>query len=263
VVFIARHQSTLEKLGLATVPQVKAFQGKLIKDHKGRRDILRVAATDGDGRDLVLFLKRTWKPYRKDGLASLLRGGQVWSISRRVWDNSKRLLAAGITTGALVAYGEDCGSLWERFSFLLTETASGQQTVQQFLRECRERAERRRVFDALARLVRQMHDAGLATPDLFTRHIFVDARLEPPRFCLIDMARLDLKSTTSRRQRARDLAALNITAPLRYVTARERVRFLNIYTGGQNRRLFRLIRRRMNHLLPRGRFRDFQRPVNL
>jgi len=32
-----------------------------------------------------------------------------------------------------------------------------------------------------------MHDAGLFTPDLFARHIFVDG----DRFALIDMARLD------------------------------------------------------------------------
>lgn len=256
---MARHQDILEQLGLATTGQVKAFQGKVIKDHKGRRDILRVSATH-NGRELVLFLKRTWKPYRKDGLASLVRHGRVWSISRTEWENLKSLQAGGIPTAEPVAYGEECGPLWEKFSFILTETATGDQTVQEFLRECRDRARRRRVFDALARFVRRMHDAGLATPDLFTRHIFMNGSLDPPRFCLIDMARLDRKSALSRRRRARDLAALNITAPLRYVAARERVRFLKIYAGGLDRGLFRLIRRRMNHLLPRGRFRDFHRP---
>ena len=257
MVLVAQHQRALEKLGLNTLERVKAFRGQPVKDHKGRRDILRIITSDGNGNELVLFLKRSWRPYRKDGLASLLRRGQVWSISRMEWENSKALQDAGVRTAVLVAYGEDCGPLWERFSFILTETASGQQTVQQFLRECGERAERRRVFDALARLVRQMHDAGMATPDLFTRHIFVDVKSEPPQFCLIDMARLDRGTAVSPRLRARDLAALNITAPLRCVTARERIRFLQVYAGGKDRALFQLIRRRMNQLLPRGRFKDF------
>jgi heptose I phosphotransferase len=260
VVLIAQHERVLQELGLAILAQVKAFQGELVKDHKGRRDILRVATSDGEGRELVLFLKRSWKPYRKDGLKSLLRRGRVWSISRTEWENSKALHAAGIRTAPLVAFGEERGPLWEKFSFIVTEAADGERTVQQFLRECRDRVERRRVLDALARMVRRMHDAGLATPDLFTRHIFVDARPEPPQFCLIDMARLDRKSAISRRLRARDLAALNITSPLRFVTSRERVRFLKVYAGKTDRALFRLMRRRMNQLLPRGRFRDFTAP---
>jgi len=245
------------------VDKVKVFRGQSVKDHKGRRDILRVAVTEGDGREVVLFLKRSWRPYRKDGLASLVRRGRVWSISRVEWENSKALQAAGLRTADLVACGEECGPFWEKFSFLVTEAASGQQTLQRFLRECGDDAERRRVFDALARLVRKMHDAGLATPDLFTRHIFVDPRPEPPQFCLIDMARLNRGATISRRLRARDLAALNITAPLRFVTARERVRFLHLYAGERDRDLFRRIRRRMNQLLPRGRFKDFLHSLKL
>lgn len=259
VVLVAQHQRALEKLGLNTLAQVKAFRGQPVKDHKGRRDILRLVTSAGDGTELVLFLKRSWKPYRKDGLASLLRRGRVWSISRTEWENSKLLQAAGLTTAPLVAYGEECGPLWERFSFILTETAPGDQTMQQFLGQCRKRTERRRVFDALARLVRQMHDAGLATPDLFTRHLFVQVHSEPPRFCLIDMARVDRRATISRHLRARDLAALNVTAPLRRVTARERIRFLQVYAGGKDRALFRSIRRRVNQLARRNRFKDFLR----
>jgi len=259
VVVIARHERLLEQLGLASLERVKAFRGELVKDHKGRRDIFRIQATDSGGRELVLFLKRSWKPYRKDGLTSLLQRGRVWSISRREWENSKALQAAGITTAGLVACGEDCGPLWERFSFIVTESATGEQTVQQFLRDCRDRTSRRRVFDALACLVRKMHHSGLATPDLFTRHVFVKVEAEPPQFCFIDMARLDSGRAVTPRVRARDLAALNVTAPLRYVSPRERVRFLRVYAGGKDKVLFRAVRRRMEQLLPRGRFKDFLR----
>jgi tRNA A-37 threonylcarbamoyl transferase component Bud32 len=257
VVVVAKHQTVLDKLGLSTLAGVKAFRGDLVKDHKGRRDIFRIKTSTDDGRPLALFLKRSWKPYKKDGIVSLLRRGRVWSISRREWENSTLLAAAGLKTAGLVAYGEDCGPLWERFSFILTEAADGVQTVEQFLRDCRDRARRRRVFDALARHIRKMHDAGLATPDLFMRHLFVDDRVEPPRFCLIDMARLDRGQPLPARLQARDLAALNITAPLSYVSARERVRFLREYAGRTDKLLAGRIRRRVEHLLQRRKFRWF------
>jgi heptose I phosphotransferase len=254
---MAKHQALLDALGLSTVHAVKAFRGELVKDHKGRRDIFRIKATADDGRPLVLFLKRNWRPYKKDGLHSLLRRGKVWSIARQEWENSKLLAAAGLTTAALVAYGEECGPLWERFSFLVTEAAPGAQTLEQFLRECRDRRRRRAVLDALAGEIRKLHDAGLAAPDLFSRHLFVDESTEPPRFCLIDMARLNQRSSLAARLRARDLAALNVTAPLRDVTARERLRFLRLYSGRSNKPLAHRIARRVEHLLQRRKFRRF------
>src|SRR5688572_28279417 len=98
---------------------VKKFKGELIKDHKGQRDIQRVTAPDGR----VLFLKRNWRPYKKDGLASLMARGQVWSQSRVEWENSLALQRAGIAVAELVACGEECGLLWEHFSFILTASA--------------------------------------------------------------------------------------------------------------------------------------------
>jgi len=258
VVVIAKHHALLNRLDLSTVDGVKGFQGELVKDHRGRRDIFRIKTTADDGRALVLFLKRNWRPYKKDGLHSLLRRGKVWSIARQEWENSKKLLGAGLKTAELVAYGEDCGPLWERFSFIVTEAAQGTQTLEQFLRECRDSRRRQAVFDALARQVRKLHDAGLATPDLFSRHLFVDESSDPPGFCLIDMARLDHRPSLAPRIRARDLAALNVTAPLREVTTRERVRFLRLYAGRSDKPLAHRIARRVEYLLQRRKFRRFR-----
>jgi tRNA A-37 threonylcarbamoyl transferase component Bud32 len=260
VVVIAKHRDALQQAGLTTLEQARAFRAELIKDHRGRRDIQRLTLRDETGQGRVLFLKRNWRPYKKDGLTSLLRRGCVWSQSRQEWENSLALERAGVRVARLIAYGEECGPLWERFSFILTESAPGQ-TVEQFLRECRDRALRRRVFDALAHWIRRMHDAGFATPDLFTRHIFVETAGGEPAFCLIDMARLDHAKELGPKQRARDLAALNVAAPLRHVTPRERIRFLQVYAGGTRRDLARLIACRVAHLLQRRKFRDFDSPA--
>lgn len=256
MVVIGRHRAVLERLHLGTVAEVKAFSGPLVKNHRGHRDILRIGTTDDEGKPLTLFLKRNWKPYKKDGLISLLRHRCVWSVSRQEWVNSLALEQAGLRTAPLVAYGEECGPVWENFSFILTEAADGRHTVRDFLRDCHDAARRRTVLDALAVEIGKMHAAGLASPDLFTRHLFVDDNTTPPRFCLIDMARLDARRSLSPRQRARDLAALHVTTPLRFATSRERLRFVRIYAGRDARVLLKWIGRRTRRLLERRKFRD-------
>lgn len=251
----------LSNLGLTTLSGVKSYRGEVLKNHKGSRDVLRLTVNDTEGRTRVLYLKRTWKPYKKDGLLSLLQRGRVWSVSRREWENSKALDAAGLKTAGLVSIGEECGPLWERFSYILTAEATGTQTLERFLQSCLDSARRQRVLDALAMEIRKMHLAGLASPDLFTRHIFIDEAPATPSFCLIDMARLDHQRTLTASLRARDLAALNITAPIRHASARERLRFLKQYAGADSATLLPLIQARMKHLLHRRKFRDFAKPA--
>jgi heptose I phosphotransferase len=249
----------LTSLGLVSLAQVKACRGELIKDHKGRRDVLRLEARDAQGRPLILFLKRIWQQDRKDGLYSLFRHGRVWSVSRREWDNALVLQAAGIRTSELVAYGEECGLLWEHFSFLLTQAVPASQTLDDFIRQCHDPTLRRKVIGSLAKEIARLHNSGLASPDLFCRHLFVDISSAEPVFYWIDMSRLDQRSTISPKLRARDLAALNLTAPLRLVSLRERLRFLKLYAGTVDRPLIRRIQKRMKHLLKRRKFQDFLR----
>jgi tRNA A-37 threonylcarbamoyl transferase component Bud32 len=256
VFVITKHQDLLHQLGLDTMDGVKQFKGELIKNHKGQRDIQRISRmpTTQQAISPTLFLKRNWRPYKKDGLKSLFTRGQVWSQSRVEWENSLALQRAGIDVAEPVAFGEECGPLWEKFSFILTAAATGEMTMDDFLRTIEDPSERKAVFDELARQIRKMHDAGLASPDLFTRHIFVE-RKSAPRFCLIDMARLDRRKTLPENLRARDLAALHVTAPLRFVSTSERQRFLEVY--GASPSLQARISRRAEHLLTRRKFADF------
>ena len=250
VFVIAKHQELLCQLGLDTMEGVKNFKGELIKNHKGQRDIQRVR---GMG-DITLYLKRNWRPYKKDGLKSLFTRGQVWSQSRVEWENSLALQRAGITVAEPIAFGEECGVFWENFSFVLTGAARGKMTMDDFLRTNRDATERSQVFEGLAREIRKMHDAGLGSPDLFARHIFLELG-SVPKFCLIDMARMDRRKKLPSELRARDLAALHVTAPLRFVSSEERARFLDVY--GDSEELRPLIIERAKHLLTRKKFADF------
>ena len=252
---IAQHQSILHKQDLASFEGVRRYAGPSFDDHSDLRDIHRIQTTDERGRPLVLFMKRIHRTFRKDALRSLLAHGRVWSSARQEWENALLLEQAGIPVASLVAYGEQLSLLRERFSFIITEEAPGQ-CLDDFVRTCSDMPLRRRVFDELANMVRRMHDAGLAAPDLFLRHVFVDTAGEAPRFHLIDMNRLNV-GQISLRQRARDIAGLHVTAPLGTVSMTERLRFLRTYSGSIDRKLFHLIARRSRHQLRKPRFQFF------
>ena len=253
---IAKYHDLLRQLGLDTIEGVKSFKGKMLKRRGGRRDIQQITLPNNHGPEIVLYLKRNWQPHKKDGLHSLMTRGEVWSQCRVEWENSLALQRNGIAIAEPVACGDECSLLWENFSFILTEAADGEMTLYDFIQTCRESRERRPVFDALAKWLRKFHDAGFASPDLFTRHIFLK-RGEAPKFCLIDMARLDQEDYIPPRLRARDLAALNISAPMRFLDARERLQFLKAYGGDE--KLQHGIVKRTAYLLARNKFRDFAR----
>lgn len=259
VIVIEKHGSVLARLGLGTLEQFKNFDAEVIQPD--RREVLRIQTTDGEGRNLLLFMKRNWRSSKKNGLLSLLRRGRVWSLAREEWENFKTMQRAGLQTAGLVAYAEECGPLWEKFSCLVTEAAVGPDNLEQFLQQGHAPGQRRRIFDALAQEVRRMHAAGVATPDFWSRHIFFDAAAVAPVFCFIDLARLDCRQPLPRRARVRALASLNVSAPLRLVSLRERLRFLRLYAGHVDRTLVEEIKQRTQRLLGRNKYPDFLTPA--
>ena len=228
---------------------VKAWSGGLIKNQRDRRDVSRIEVADSDGVVSVFYLKRTWQPYRKDGLSSLFRHGRVVSSSRREWNNYMALRRVGIGTPDLIAYGEECGLFWERFSFILTGEVSDSVSLDQFLGQCREPRLRRNALREAALTVGKMNMAGLFSPDLFSRHIFVSSQSpRKPEACLIDMARLDRCSRMMRKKVVRDLALLNVSTSLRLLSLLERRVFIRTHPLHGNRlSLFRAVEKKSRY----------------
>jgi tRNA A-37 threonylcarbamoyl transferase component Bud32 len=232
---IESHVGHLRTLGLDTMAGVKAWSGGLIKNQRGRRDVSRIEVADSDGVVRVLYLKRTWQPYRKDGVSSLFRYGRVVSSSRREWNNYIALTSAGVDTPELIAHGEECGPFWERFSFILTGEVRDSVSLDQFLGQCREPRLRRNALREAALTVGKMHMAGLFSPDLFSRHIFVSSQSpRKPEACLIDMARLDRCSRMMRKKVVRDLALLNVSTSLHLLSLLERRVFIRTHPMCEN-----------------------------
>ena len=252
---IESHAEHLRVAGLDTMAGIKAWNGGLVKNHRGRRDVSRIEVAGSDGVLRVLYLKRTWQPYRKDGFSSLFRHGRVVSYSRQEWDNYMALRRVGIGTPDLIAYGEECGPFWERFSFILTGEIRDSISLDQFLDQCREPHLRRSTLREAALTVGKMHRAGLFTPDLYSRHIFVFCQsTNQTRLCLIDMARLDRCSRMVRQKVVRDLALLNVSTPhclLSLLERREFIRAHPVCTNGQW--LFRAVEKKSQYYLRKRR----------
>lgn len=257
---IEQHHAWLKVLGLHTVEGVKRFEGKIIERSPGRRDVLKIEIPRPDGLPLTLFLKRHWKVNRLKSLLTFARGFRIESLASREWENAKRLQRAGFQTASLVACGEECGFFGENFSFLITEQAAGSCSLEEFCQKCRDQQARQSLFAALAAEVRRVHSAGMSMPDLFARHVFFSRESKNPSFCFIDVARLETGRPLSLNQRARSLAALNVSTPGSQVSLTERLRFLRRYAGSANLKLFSLIRRRTERLLRRRRYSKLHLP---
>lgn len=255
------YRSLLKNLNLDTLDRVMQFSATQIKDQRGRRDVLRVPITTPQGSHSSIFIKRLWKSRVKDALWSLIKHGSVWSKARTEFEFYKVLQSRDFATARPAAYGEICTPIGERFSCIITEGAPGM-PFDDWLLTNPPLAQRRAALRALGTWVRELHDAGIAFPDLFARHVFYDPHHAPgiSPFHLIDVARLDVKKHgVSTTLRIRDLAALCAGTPLRHCPLSDRLRLLKSYEPSRQTRqtLKRGIIVRMHTLLKRSKFADF------
>ena len=249
--FTERFASELRELGLHTLEGVKSASGTPVKDHKGQRDI----STFVIGSNSRLYLKRYWKSYKKDALAALLRHGEVRSPARREWENLKRLEISGFQVAPLVACGEECGLFWDRFSFIITESAPGI-SLPHWLKNTADGESRKMLLLELSQWIRRFHEAGFSSPDLMAKHLFVHTKADEfagYSFSLFDIARLDSGKPTFTR-RVRDLAVLNLSIARNLLAKEERDFFLAEYAKGQNPSFFSLLETRMARLLKRRKY---------
>lgn len=251
-----RYKPVLAELGLTDLAGVEAAEGALVKDQRGKRDVLRLTA-----RGRVYFLKRIRRTKAIQTLETLLTRRRLRSLAGIEWDNLVLLRRHRIRVAEPIAFGERIRFLRERFSFILVGAAPGEIDLRDFVEQETDPTRRRLVLDELAAMARRLHDAGFATPDLFARHLFIQWRNGRPRFTLIDMARLDRSRRINRTLRARDLAGLNSSLPHHLVSPADRLRFLHRYCGCRDHDMLLAVRRRMEHLLRRNKRLDFYTPA--
>jgi heptosyltransferase-2 len=235
----ADYQTAFSKLGLTSIDAVFSFNAaeNLTKDNLARfRSRMQFEI---DSPELLssttVFLKRYDHPPILVQLKNWFSSHSRKSCGFREFTSAEELSAAGINTPKTIAYGEQCGTLFERRSFIIAEKIPDAESIERKLPDCfdipatRENLRRRRDFvSKLARFIKGFHATNYRHRDLYFSHIFYDYK---GQFHLIDLARAFKPRILRRRFQIKDIAQLYYSAPAKYFSKTDRLRFYIGYTG--------------------------------
>ncbi len=208
---------------------VEALQGEVLRALEGRRTL----RTEIAGRGYYVKIHRGigWGEIFKN----LLSGRLPVLGAGNEWRALKRLAVLGVDTMRAVAFGESGSNPARRHSFIVTEELAPAVSLEDFCRDWPQHpplpALKHALIRRVAEMARRMHDGGVNHRDFyichFLLHLPVDA--STPRLSLIDLHRAQVRTSTPRRWRDKDLAALYFSALDIGLTKRDRLRFLKTY----------------------------------
>ena len=225
------YRTLLERGGLATFDALFAAGEAERVDGHHLRSVSRLHIPDADGAEVVVYLKRRWRPNARRSWRDLLRLTWPMPAAEREWTNAMRLVRAAIPVAARVAWGRSDDGGRPRTLVVFREVAGP--SLAAWLHGARQIPPaprlRRAVAKAVGRAVRALHDAGFSFPDLYGKHLYLE-NLESgrPRGVLIDVQRLR-RATAARK--AKDLAALLVSTGGLGASRSDRLRVLASYRG--------------------------------
>jgi heptose I phosphotransferase len=233
------YKKGLEQLGLTTIESVFAFQGvkNLAKanlaPHRSRIEFKI------DSSATTLFLKRYNRPPVSAQVKNWLSAKKQISSGFAEFNAAKNMAALGINTPKMVAWGESRrAGIFEKRSFVIIAEVPDGVSLEKGLPDFfngpptpENLKMRRRFIEELAEFIRKFHDTGFRHRDLYLCHIF---RVPDGRFFLIDLARVFKPMLFGERFRVKDLAQLNYSAPARYFSRADRMRFYLAYMRWSN-----------------------------
>jgi heptosyltransferase-2 len=229
------YKTGLGKLGLTSIDTVFSFNDahNLTKDNLPKyRSRLQFETNTPPA---TLFLKRYDSPPISVQLKNWFSAGKMVSCGLSSLEPTIKLKAAGINTPKIICYGEQRGVLFEKRSFIITEKIPNAESLEQRLPDCfnaaatTENLKLRRNFIAqLAAFVKKFHETNYRHRDLYFSHIFYNYN---GRFYLIDLARALRPVLLAERFRIKDVAQLYYSAPGRFFSKTDRLRFYLGYAG--------------------------------
>jgi hypothetical protein len=240
------YKNGLEQLGLTSMEAIFSFHAgrNLAKanlaSHRSRIEL------QIESPQTTLFLKRYEHPPVLAQLKNWLSAKKRVSCGFAEFDAARKLAAMGINTPRVVAWGQQWGRVFEKRSFVMMEEVPEGESLERRLPgffdpsavssgpncgpETPENLKmRRRFVEQLAAFVRKFHDTGYRHRDLYLCHVF---RTADGRFFLIDLARVFKPMLLGALYRVKDVAQLHYSAPAKYVSRTDRLRFLRAYLGG-------------------------------
>ena len=156
------------------------------------------------------------------------------------WRAIKRLDQLGINTTPLLGYGKRGKNPIQTQSFVITEELPQSVSLEDFCRDWPDSPPdhdlKRALITHVAEIVRTVHEHGLNHRDLYICHLRLDissgmGSLDPRKLkiYLIDLHRMRISRSISRRSRLKDLAALCFSSMDIGLTDRDLLRFIRVY----------------------------------
>jgi hypothetical protein len=230
----AAFEKTLKQMGLDSIDAVFAFSGgqtlskATLAKHRSRIrfEVKNPAAT--------LFLKRYENTPALAQIKNWLSHRRIASTMFYDLDPAQKLANAGINTPQTVCYGSERGMLFEKRSFIITKQIPGE-SLERLLPPCFiNRAPnvsegfkaRRKFINNLAEFTHTFHATGYRHRDFYLAHIFHHDGI----FYLIDLQRAFQPLLFSQRYRIKDIAQLSYSAPKKYFSRTDRLRFYLAYS---------------------------------
>jgi len=223
------YEQMLRRLGLTDIEAVFSFSGgkelrkSNLADYRSRLQFETASPAK------TFFLKRFNKPPVLVQVKNWLTGRGRKSCASFDFDVANKLFAEGINTARPVCFGEQFGLLFEKRSFCITEKIADAESLERKLPDCfhgRQNAEKlkqkRSFIEQLAKFVRRFHETGYRHRDLYFSHIFYN---DSGEFYLIDLSRAFRPLLLGQRFRIKDLAQLHYSAPAKYFSKADRLRF--------------------------------------
>ncbi len=184
---------------------------------------------------VTVFLKRYDHPPIMTQFKSWLSAKKRVSCAMAEVEAAQKLAAMGINAPRMIAWGEIWGGLFENRSFVAIEEIRNGQSLERSLPDffngtgtSENLVLRRQFIRQLALFVKKFHDTGYRHRDLYLCHIF---RVPDGRFYLIDLARVFKPALFGEMYRIKDISQMHFSAPAKYFSKTDRLRFLRAYLG--------------------------------
>jgi len=229
------YKKAFSELGLTSIDAVFSFNAakNLAKNNLARfRTRLQFQINSPRA---TLFLKRYDKPPILTQLRNWLCRHRRMCCSLIEFERINEIQAAGINTPRIVSYGQQWGTFFEKRSFIITEKIPNAESLERKLPSfftgpatTEDLKLRRDFIFQLAGFVKKFHAINFRHRDLYLSHIFYD---DKGKFHLIDLARVFKPIVRHQRFQIKDIAQLYYSAPAKYFSNTDRLRFYFGYTG--------------------------------
>ena len=220
-------QQHLAEIGMTSMDAVFSFDRGQTLDKKELAGYRTRIQFEAGSPPVTLFLKRYDNPPVLTQLKNWLCHRVRISFGDCDCLAAENLEAKGINTPKTIAKGRQWSRLFEKRSFSITKKIPGHSLEEKLPDYFENRKLKNNFIDQLAQFIKKFHQSGYRHRDLYLCHIFHD----DSDFYLIDLARAFKPIVFSKRYRVKDIAQLYYSAPGRYFSKADRLRFYLAYAG--------------------------------